>query len=142
MSNFQDKEKQREESRKALEEHQLREEQFRQIKEKKVKTRNKAVIIAVAVFVLLTTMIVYAVTSPGKYDDFAKCLTEKGALMQGEDWCKYTNAQKAMFGNSFKYINYQRNPNLEVRPTWTINGKVYEKVQSFERLSQLTGCKL
>ena len=136
------KEKQREQSRQTLKEHELREEQFKLGKEKKTKKNRKVMTIVGISLFLLAALIAYAWVSPGKYDEFAKCLTEKGALMQGENWCKYTNAQKGMFGKSFKYINYQQNPNLNVRPTWIIDGKSYERVQSFERLSQLTGCKL
>jgi hypothetical protein len=47
-----------------------------------------------------------------------------------------------MFGKSFKYIHYEVNENLNKRPTWVINGKSYETVQSFERLASLTGCEI
>lgn len=124
-----------------MEEHELREERFAQEKGKKTKKKTKTMIIVGIGIFLLVALIAYAWSTPGKYDDFAKCLTSKGVWMQGEDWCKYTQAQKGMFGKSFKYINYQKNPNLNVRPTWLINGKTYERVQSFERLSELTGCK-
>lgn len=82
----------------------------------------------------------------GSYDNFAKCLTEKGAVMYGAiDWCKYTQGQAKMFGKSFKYVNYHDEselPNLKTRPTWVIDGEWYEKVQSFERLAEVTGCKI
>lgn len=135
-------EKQREESRKALEDHNLREERFR--KEKKIKEKKKRTIISIAAVILLIfgSLITYAQLTPGKYDSFAKCLTEKGVVMYGEDWCQYTQGQKGMFGKSFKYINYIQKPNLNVRPTWIIDGKTYEKVQSFQRLSALTGCEI
>lgn len=136
-----DIEKQREESRKALEEHKAREEVFRLEKEKKAKKKKKFKVIAIGILIVLGALIANAVISPGRYDGFAKCLTENGAVMYGEDWCQYTNAQKSMFGKSFKYINYQVKTNLEVRPTWLINGKTYGTVQSFERLAVLTGCK-
>ena len=61
------------------------------------------------------------------------------------DWCKYTQGQAHMFGKSFKYINYHDEselPEIKTRPTWVINGKWYEKVQSFETLSSVTGCPL
>ncbi len=122
-------------------EHQLREERFKLEKEKKIKKKRRIITISAVGIILLVAYIAYAGFSPGKYDDFAKCLTEKGAVMYGEDWCQYTNGQKAMFGKSFKYINYVQKQNLEVRPTWVIDGKTYERVQSFERLSALTGCK-
>ena len=55
-----------------------------------------------------------------------------------------------MFGKSFKhldYIDYSEFPEGELgkikkTPTWIINGKAYENVLSFDRLSQLSGCKI
>nr|AQS32412.1 hypothetical protein [uncultured archaeon] len=82
---------------------------------------------------------------PGPLDDFAKCLTEKGAVMYGASWCQYTQAQKRVFGNSMRFIDYRdfsENPEVKVTPTWFINGQKYEKAQSFDRLATLTGCKL
>ena len=82
---------------------------------------------------------------PGSVDDFAKCLTEKGAVMYGAPWCKYTAGQKAMFGNSMKLIDYRdftKDPNVKITPTWLINGAYYQNVQTFDRLGSLTGCTL
>jgi glutaredoxin len=45
-------------------------------------------------------------TEPGIYDEFAKCLTENGAVMYGAYWCPYCANQKEMFGSSFDYVNY------------------------------------
>ena len=82
----------------------------------------------------------------GPFDTFAKCLTERGAVMYGAiEWCKYTQGQAKMFGKSFKYVNYHdasELAGLKTRPTWIIDGKWYEKVQSFEKLAEVTGCKL
>ena len=135
-------EKQREESRIAQKEHEEREERFRLEKEKKKKRKTAIISVAAALILVAASLISYAVLSPGKYDNFAKCLTEKGAVMYGENWCRYTNAQKGMFGKSFKYINYEVKTDLNKRPTWVINGNTYETVQSFERLSALTGCEI
>ncbi|MBI2523267.1 hypothetical protein HYW19_02680 [Candidatus Woesearchaeota archaeon] len=82
---------------------------------------------------------------PGPVDDFAKCLTEKGAVVYGAPLCKYTAAQKAMFGNSMRLIDYRdftQDPNVEITPTWLINGAYYQNVQTFDRLADLTGCKI
>lgn len=106
-------------------------------------------IIFFVVIILVSFSIVNANT-PGHYDKFAKCLTEKDAVIYGASWCKYTDAQKAMFGKSFKhldYIDYSEFPERELgkikkTPTWIINGKAYENVLSFDRLSQLSGCKI
>lgn len=119
----------------------LRDEQFKIHQEKKAKTKRRIIGIIATLIIGTTIFGVYAFIAPGSYDGFAKCLTEKGVVMYGEDWCQYTNAQKNMFGNSFKYVNYEVKRNLKLRPTWVIDGKSYETVQSFERLSELTGCK-
>jgi hypothetical protein len=112
----------------------------------------KFVLIGIGALVALIVIlgIGYALT-PGPYDKFAKCLSEKGATMYGAmGWCKYTQGQKAMFGKSFKHINYYEHTNYPVddygaikkTPTWIIDGKVYENAQSFEDLSKLTGCPI
>ncbi len=89
--------------------------------------------------------------SPGEFDDFAKCLTEKGAVMYGNDFCQYTRGQMNFFGKSKQYINYIKCINNEelcnskgvkVTPTWEIEGKMYEQVQTFEKLSALSGCEI
>ncbi len=98
------------------------------------------------IIVVIVAYSVYSITRPGVYDNFAKCLTEKGVVVYGAiDWCKYTQVQKAMFGNSWKYLNYQdfsKLPDIKKTPTWVINEKWYENVQPFDKLSGLTGCKI
>ncbi len=128
------------ENKKAAEENKLRDERFKSEEEKKSKRKNKFIIIAVIVLIIIGSGVTYAVLSPGQYDNFAKCLTEKGVVMYGEDWCQYTQGQKRMFGKSFKYVNYEVKTDLKIRPTWIINEETYERVQSFETLSELTGC--
>ena len=95
--------------------------------------------------VLIVGYGIYTLAKPGPYDDFAKCLTEKGAVIYGAiDWCTYTQGQKAMFGTSFKYLNYKDYKELngiKKTPTWVINGVWYENVQSFDKLAAATGCK-
>ena len=61
----------------------------------------------------IAVLIIFAVLSissymkkPGEYDRFAKCLTEKGTVIYGNDYCQYTNKQLNFFGKSAKYLNY------------------------------------
>ena len=142
-------EKLRQESHEAQEEHEQKREQYRHIQEQSKSSKSKYYIVASVIGVIILAIAAYSVYSlnkPGPYDNFAKCLNEKGAVMYGAmDWCKYTQAQKAMFGKSFKYLNYHEFnelPNIKKTPTWVINGAWYENVQSFEKLAALTGCKL
>jgi hypothetical protein len=102
------------------------------------------IIILTVVFVVNARV---AAQQPGMYDSFAQCLTEKGVVVYGAlATCKYTQAQANMFGNSFKYLDYRDYreyeglPRITITPTWLIDDQRYERVQSFERLSALTGC--
>jgi len=109
------------------------------------------------VFLLLVAIGVFSYTFylrshiPGQYDEFAKCITEKDVVIYGNDFCQYTNKQLNFFGKSRKYLNYIKcaenkelcdSKSIKITPTWEIAGKMYEQVQSFERLSDLTGCKI
>lgn len=140
----------RNDSHEAQQEHEQRLKQQKQAQdEQATRSKSKYYIIAGIIAVVIFSVIAYAVYStskPGPYDNFAKCLNEKGAVMYGAmDWCKFTQAQKGMFGKSFKYINYHEFNELtgiKKTPTWVINGEWYENVQSFDKLAALTGCKL
>ena len=85
----------------------------------------------------------------GENDLLAQCLTEKGAVMYGTEWCSHCKAQKEAFGSSFKYVDYvdcdlnqDRCTEAGVKgyPTWNIDGKNYPGAQPLERLASLAGC--
>ncbi len=139
----------RHQSHEARQEYEQRIEQQKQAQAQSKSNKPKYYIIAAVIgFIVLAaaSYSVYSAKKPGQYDNFAKCLSEKGAVMYGAmDWCKYTQAQKAMFGKSFKYISYhefQDLPGIKKTPTWIVNGAWHENVQSFDKLAALTGCKL
>jgi len=141
-------EKLRQQSRQAQAEHEQRLEQ-KQAHEQKAPGKTKYYAIAALIGVIIIAAVTYSVYSlgrPGQYDNFAKCLNEKGAVMYGAmDWCKFTQAQKAMFGSSFKYINYHEFnelPGIKKTPTWVINGAWHENVQPFGKLAAETGCSI
>ncbi len=142
-------EKLRQESHEAQKEYEQKLEYQKQLQEHSKSPKSKYYVIAaiIGVIILVTAAYsVYSINKAGPYDNFAKCLTEKGSVMYGAmSWCKYTQAQKGMFGRSFKYINYrefQDLPGIKKTPTWVINGAWHENVQSFDRLAALTDCKL
>lgn len=119
-------------------------------KEVKPKNNKKLMLISFSslVIILIAVGIGFSFVNskkPAVLDDFAKCLTDKGAVMYGATWCKYTSAQKGMFGNSIKFVNYQdfsKNSEVKVTPTWFIDGNKYERVQSLDKLASITGCVL
>lgn len=90
-------------------------------------------------------------------DEFAKCLTEKGAVMYGAFWCPHCARTKKRFGESFRYIEYvecdPRGENeqselclekkIEAYDTWEFSdGTRLIGEPSFEALAGKTGCKL
>jgi glutaredoxin len=87
----------------------------------------------------------------GKYDDFAKCLADKGVVMYGSEYCGHCAAQKDIFGESFQFVNYVecteqqqlcQQKGINAVPTWEIDGTFYTGERSLEALSELSGCPL
>ena len=94
---------------------------------------------------------------PSKYDDFAKCLTEKGVVMYGAYWCPHCANQKKLFGDSWQYVTYvecdargdNANPDLckskgvSGYPTWIFaDGTRASKVLTLTELSVRSSCAL
>lgn len=103
--------------------------------------------------ILFSILLIYLILpdTTGEFDDFADCLTEQEAVMYGTDWCQYCKNQKALFGKSFKKVDYvncdfnEEECSLEGitgYPTWKINDKAYSGVQPLEKLAALTECSL
>lgn len=112
-------------------------------------------IIIVAVIALIFGYSRLTSSSPGKYDNFTKCLTEKNVTMYGSLECSHCQNQKKMFGSSIKYVNYVEcgplsgpinneciNAGVRAFPTWSIDGKLYEGEKSIQELGSLTGCSV
>lgn len=88
-------------------------------------------------------------TEVGNYDDLAKCLTDKGAVMYGSKYCGHCENQKELFGNSFQYITYvecteqtqlcQEN-GVRAVPAWEINGELHVGFKSLDELALMVGC--
>ena len=143
-------EKTRHDSQQAQKEYEQRLDHQKNLESHRVKSsKSKYYLIASVIGIVVVSIIaysVYSVNKPGPYDDFAKCLADKGAVMYGAmGWCHFTQGQRGMFGSSFKYINYHESqdlPGIKKTPTWVINGQWYENAQSFEKLSAVTGCKI
>lgn len=108
-------------------------------------------IIALVLIVGLVSSAVYMKSlAPGESDAFAKCLTENGAIIYGNDYCSYTGQNLNFFGKSREYLNYIKCAENEAlcdekgvrsTPTWEINGEIYRGVLNFDKLSELTGCE-
>ena len=127
-------------------------------KEKSRKSRKKILFYSIALIIIggLIYYGIYTSAQPGKYDDFAKCLTENNVKEYGAFWCPKCAEQKKLFGKSFKYVTYiecdargdnaqpelcQRN-GIRGYPTWQIGNEFIQGVQTLETLSELTNCNL
>jgi hypothetical protein len=94
---------------------------------------------------------------PGPLDEFAKCLTQKGAQFYGAAWCPHCRNQKKMFGSSAQYLPYiecSPTPNspesaecvskgVDGYPTWFFaDGSKLGGEVALATLAQKTGCTL
>jgi len=118
-------------------------------------SKKVVIILAVAVIAILTLaysrltgMFINATVS---YDNFAKCLTEKGVVVYGTKTCSHCQNQKKMFGDSFKYVNYVdcidnslqcTEKGIQFVPAWYIDGKLYTGEKTIEELKSLSGCEV
>ena len=128
------------------------------VKVNKKKIKNWGIFIGlVLILVLIAYGFVLNEQRPGKYDDFATCLTENDVKMFGAYWCPHCQDQKNLFGRSFKNVNYiecslpnQGGQNelcndegIQSYPTWEFSdGERQVGVVSLEQLSAITGCSL
>ncbi|PIN99701.1 hypothetical protein COT72_05505 [archaeon CG10_big_fil_rev_8_21_14_0_10_43_11] len=99
----------------------------------------------------------FFVSEPGKYDEFAQCLTMSGAKMYGTYYCGACTKQKAQFGSSITFVEYVEcdlgngqglrkacvDKNIQSTPTWIFSDESrLVGLQPLDALAQKTGCKL
>jgi hypothetical protein len=122
-----------------------------------MKVKIRYVIIGIVILFAGFSVNAYVNSAEGKYDEFAKCLSENGVTMYGAYWCPHCNAQKQMFGNSWELVNYVEcslpekagqtqectESKIKSYPTWEFqNGLRIEGEMPLEKISSLSGCKL
>jgi thiol-disulfide isomerase/thioredoxin len=118
-------------------------------------------VIIVLVLGMITTAVLRsggsATPEPGKYDQFAMCLKEKGATFYGAFWCPHCQAQKKMFGSSSKLLPYVEcstpdgkgqsqvciDKNVTGYPTWEfVDGSRLNGEIPLTQLAEKTSCAL
>jgi hypothetical protein len=91
-----------------------------------------------------------------KYDDFAQCISDAGALFYGAFWCPHCGEQKALFERSTKlpYIECSTpdgkgqtqqciDEGITGYPTWKFaDGEVVAQVMQLSELAEKTNCAL
>lgn len=112
--------------------------------------------IIIGTIVVIAGLFVLNAKTPGKYDEFAQCITDSGATFYGASWCAHCQNQKLAFGKSEKLLPYKEcstpnGNNLELctedeitaTPTWEFaDGTRLQGTQTFETLAKMTGCTL
>lgn len=96
-------------------------------------------------------------SGPGKYDTFATCLKDKGAVFYGAFWCSHCQATKKLFGSSQKLLPYVEcstpdgnsqvkacaDKNITSYPTWEFpDGSRLLGEVTLEQLAEKTSCQL
>ncbi len=94
---------------------------------------------------------------PGKYDEFATCLKDKGAVFYGAFWCPHCQNTKKLFGSSAKLLPYVecstadgkgqlqscKDKNISGYPTWEFaDGSRLNGELTLEQLAEKTACIL
>lgn len=117
---------------------------------------SKVIIISLSLVTLLLVAGIFFLSRPEKtdpkLDTFAQCIASTKLTMYGAYWCSHCQAQKKLFGPSFKYIPYVEctqqtalclEKKIEGYPTWIdAAGNRYSGEQTLEKLAEITQCKL
>lgn len=101
---------------------------------------------------LIVLIVAYFMRSNGEPDSdveiFAKYLSEQGISMAGTEWCSHCKAQKEMFGDAFKYVDYHDcdldqqwclDHGVKAYPTWVFPDGNYPGVKSINELKSMSG---
>lgn len=106
-----------------------------------MQTQTKFIVFIVLVIIIIGGIGTYFALKPqvpGKFDEFAKALTDKGAKFYGAFWCTHCQAQKEAFGSSKKYLPYVecsspdggkqlqvcKDAKIEGYPTWSFQDEI------------------
>lgn len=85
-----------------------------------------------------------------RFDGFAKCLTEKGAVLYtSETGCETCTQQKALFKSSYQFLTVvdcgkesEKCSELGIKygPVWDIDGRKYYGLKGVPSLADITEC--
>lgn len=119
----------------------------------------KVIIGAVIVAALGSTYYVGYQRRVHRYDNFARCLSQRDVKMYGAWWCPHCSEQKEWFAKSFEYVPYIecgipgnttqvvqacKDAGIKHFPTWQFppTGERVEGEMPLQDLSMRTGCPL
>lgn len=100
------------------------------------------------IFILILVILISGCNGNSIDEKLTKCISEKSVIYISNG-CIACAKQESLFGENFKELNVIdcaiesekcREIDITKVPTWLINEKKYEGVQSIEELKELTGC--
>lgn len=126
--------------------------------------KNIKIFVSVIIILILGTITTVLLRSdsstsslPGKYDTFATCLKDEGAVFYGAFWCSHCQNTKKMFGSSQRLLPYVEcstsdgrsqvqecaDKNITSYPTWKFaDGSELLGEVTMEQLAEKTSCQL
>ncbi len=112
----------------------------------------KKILLSLAILLFTACSHTEKTEKPGKYDTFAQCVTNSGAIFYGTEWCSHCKKQKALFGNSMSKIihidcdkksSVCKENKITGYPTWVFGDKSRASgTQTLSDLAKATNCKL
>lgn len=107
-------------------------------------------ILGVTVIMIIAGIFLLRGKDGGTSEDIAKCIGENSELYI-QTGCHFCKIQEDLFGENYNSLNIidclnisqtQRCVEAQIlaTPTWIIDGKKYEGIQTIEKLKELTGC--
>jgi hypothetical protein len=122
----------------------------------RIRQRNKRIFnyLIISLIVIAIAYALYLAFKPAQAnpnDALAKCLTKKGVVMYGTEWCTHCQEQKREFGDAFRYVSFVncdtnadacKLVGVDSYPTWIFSdGSNASGLQPLDLLAQRTGCE-
>ncbi len=117
---------------------------------------NRILVALIIIVIVLTGVLIWGGLGANKNNSqleaLARCLSDKGAVMYGTNWCSWCQKEEANFKDAWRFISYidcSKNPKdclalgIETTPTWIFpDGKKLVGYQGLEKLAKESGCAL
>ena len=105
------------------------------------------VTITIIVAVIILAIVLINASKNGVSKETAMCIANN-SILYVQFGCHACEIQEDMFGENYQYLNvidcwFERDKceGIIYTPTWIINEKKYDEVQSIQKLKELTGCE-
>lgn len=112
----------------------------------KKRTKNLIATTLIILAIIALAFLLLNKKNPETTEEVAKCIGSKSVLYT-QLGCHACESQKDLFGENYQYLNVidcwyegEKCSEIEFTPTWIINNKKTEGVQTVDKLRELTGC--